>query len=235
MPYSARKHQLQQSLTYHIYNRSNARIEIFHCDDDYRYFIKLLAGYAVKLDAAIYHWVIMPNHYHVLLEMVEPEAISGCMAGLNRSYACYHHKVYHTTGFLWQGRFKLQPVQKEQYLLTCGRYIERNPVSAHMVEEAQDYSYSSAGYYCLGKEDNLTTQSPCYIDFGPDIIQRQAGYRQFLRDFDKNQERIFSNMEMPLGNREFIRRLTIKNGRYFPKRRGRPKKAELFCNSLFGG
>jgi hypothetical protein len=49
MPYSARKHQLQQALVYHVYNRSNGRARIFHCDDDYRYFMELLAKYIVSL------------------------------------------------------------------------------------------------------------------------------------------------------------------------------------------
>jgi putative transposase len=102
MPYCARKHQLQYSLIYHVYSRSNARVEIFHCDEDYRYFMCLLYKYASTLDVKVYHWVIMPNHYHLLMEIAEPETISSCMAGLNRSYACYHHRIYHTAGFLYQ-------------------------------------------------------------------------------------------------------------------------------------
>lgn len=224
MPYYARKHQVQNSLVYHAYNRSNARVEIFHNDDDYRYFINLLISYSREFDSKVYHWVIMPNHYHLLLELVQPEIISRYMAGLNRSYACYHHRSYHTAGFLWQGRFKLQPVQKQGYLIACGRYIERNPVRAQIVNKAQDYPYSSAQYYCLGKIDNLTTEAPCYPDFGADIDQRRASYSEFLQDFDETQDRSFSNMESPQGSVEFVRRLIKENGRYFPKRRGRPKK-----------
>lgn len=93
-----------------------------------------------------------------------------------------------------------------------------------MVQEAQDYPYSSAKFYCLGAEDNLTAQSPCYSDFGLDIIRRRASYSKFLRDFDDAQERIFEDMQTPLGSVEFVRRLIIENGRYLPKRRGRPKQ-----------
>jgi putative transposase len=135
--------------------------------------------------------------------------------------------VYHTAGFLWQGRFKLQPVQKEQYLITCGRYIERNPVKAEMVDEAQNYPYSSASRYCCGTADIITTESPGYAGFGTDIDQRQAAYREFLKSFDRDQDTMFDNMEMPLGNIEFIKRLTKQNGRYFPKRRGRPKEVGI--------
>lgn len=58
----------------------------------------------------------MSNHYHLALELDKPEEISSFIAGLQRSYSCYHHRTYGTSGFLWQGRFKLQPVQKDIYL-----------------------------------------------------------------------------------------------------------------------
>ena len=232
MPYSARKHQLQNALVYHAYNRSNARVEVFHGEKDYRYFINLLVAYSREFSAKVYHWVIMPNHYHLLMELAEPEVISTFMAGLNRRYACYHHRTYHTVGFLWQGRFKLQPVQKGQYLIACGRYIERNPVKAQIVKEALDYPYSSARYYCCGKMDNLTTEIPCFCDFGSDVAQRQTSYREFLRDFDKEQEVLFDNLEMPLGSVEFVKRLIKEGGRYFPKRRGRPKKEGIYSQLI---
>jgi putative transposase len=98
----------------------------------------------------------MSNHYHLVIEFEYPELISKFMAGLHRAYSHYHHKLYGTTGFLWQGRFKMQPIQQDLYLKGCGRYIERNPVSAGLVQEAYEYCHSSARFYCLGQEDGLT-------------------------------------------------------------------------------
>ncbi|MCK5493305.1 MAG: hypothetical protein KAJ14_09360 [Candidatus Omnitrophica bacterium] len=61
----------------------------------------------------VYHWLIMSNHY----QLDEPERISSVMARIGRSYACYHHRKYKSAGYLWQGRFKSQPIQKELYLI----------------------------------------------------------------------------------------------------------------------
>ena len=133
MPSYAGKHQLSCSLLYHIYSRSNVRQPIFHEARDFSHFMRLLQHYAKAFDMSIYHWVIMSNHYHLLLEILEPEKISHCMAGLGRAYTHYYHKTYSTAGYLWQGRFKLQPIEKESYLLACGRYIERNPVRVGIV------------------------------------------------------------------------------------------------------
>ena len=224
MPTYARKHQLSASLIYHIYNRSNTRISIFKSKEDFCCFMDLLNRYSSRFDLKIYHWVIMSNHYHLLLELEEPERISKIMAGLSKAYSCYHHKVYFVSGFLWQGRFKLQPVQKERYLAACGRYIERNPVRAKMVDEAYAYSYSSARFYCLGEADGITTEDPTFQRFGPDLTSRRDSYIEFLRNFDNEEEKSFNNLEQPAGNKEFIRRLLKENGRFVPRGRGRPSK-----------
>jgi len=221
MPSYARKHQLGSSLIYHIFNRSNARVSIFSKEEDFAYFVNLLKEYMLRFQLKIYHWVVMSNHYHLLLEIEIPENISAFMAGLNRAYTHYYHKTYQTSGLLWQGRFKSQPVQKELYLLACGRYIERNPVRSGLVLEAVDYPYSSARFYCLGKPDGITAQDPAFIEFGSDQRQRQQGYTEFLRNFDLAEEKIFANLESPLGDKEFISRLIHKDGHYIPRRQGR--------------
>lgn len=224
MPSYARKHQLYRSLLYHVYNRSNARLPIFHKPDDFSHFITLLRSYAAAFNLQIYHWVIMGNHYHLILEISEPKQISRCMAGLARAYTHYYHKVYQTSGYLWQGRFKLQPIEKERYLVACGRYIERNPVRAGIVAASELYPYSSAAYYCIGKADTIVTESPYYHDFGRDNNERRAKYRKFLENFNEKEERLFRNCEYPQGSEEFKHRLIRENGRYIPKSRGRPNK-----------
>ncbi len=81
MPSYARKHQLNNSLLYHIFNRSNSKSPIFDSPEDYQHFIKLLIKYGESFNLKIYHWVIMQTHYHLLLEIDEPEHISKLMAG----------------------------------------------------------------------------------------------------------------------------------------------------------
>jgi putative transposase len=231
MPSIARMHQLSGSLLYHIYNRGNARSTVFHDGEDYFYFIELLSRYAKKHSFLVYHWVLMPNHFHVLLEMEEPERISSIMSGLARSYVYYYHRKYQSTGHLWQGRFRSQPVEKESYLLACGRYIERNPVKAKMVTSAEDFPYSSACFYVLGKEDNLTSEDPLFSSFGNEVNSRRNRYKLFLESFDVKEESFFEKVEHPRGSQQFLTKLTKEKGLYLPRRQGRPRK-ELICNRL---
>lgn len=230
MPTHARKYQLGLSLIYHVYNRSNARIPIFKSSEDFTHFMALLKKYTLRFSLKIFHWVIMSNHYHLLLELEEPKRISRIMAGLSKAYSCYHHKIYATAGFLWQGRFKLQPVQKDNYLLACARYIERNPVRVGMINKAYEYPYSSARFYCLGENEGITTENPEFKTFGRDLSSRHNAYIEFLRRFDAEEEKTFTNLEQPAGNKEFLRRLIKENGRFTSRRRGRPRK--LLHNSL---
>ncbi|MDD5560654.1 MAG: transposase [Candidatus Omnitrophica bacterium] len=226
MPSYARKHQLQQSLVYHAFSRSSGRRAIFQVSKDFDHFKALLSEYSNRFDSKIYHWVVMPSHYHLVVEFEYPELISKFMAGLHRAYSHYYHNQYNAVGFLWQGRFKLQPIQKDLYLENCGRYVERNPVRARMVKEACEYAHSSARFYCLGQEDGITKTSPDFEAFGKEAVGRQAAYTKFLRVFDSKEETYFSNIEIPCGDRDFLRKLVKVGTHYFPRRQGR--KAGIF-------
>lgn len=221
MPSYARNHQLKLSLLYHIYSRSCNQAVIFRHSKDFAYFKNLLQAYRERFEASIYHWVIMSNHYHLVIELKNPEIISKLMAGLHRAYSHYHHTAYATIGFLWQGRFKMQPIQKELYLIACGRYVERNPVRAGMVNEACEYEHSSARFYCSGAIDNITNTDPYYLDLSKDTNERQKKYHQFLQNFDSEEERYFTQLDSACGNAEFIRLLVLKDGHLLPRRRGR--------------
>ncbi len=221
MPTYARIHQLQSSLLYHVYSRGHRREEIYHKAADYQCFIRMLIDYKKRFSFKVYHWVLMPNHYHLLMEINEPENLSKLMAGLSRSYTHYYHKTYRTCGYLWQGRYKMQPVQKEKYLLACGRYIERNPVRAKIVQKAADFGYSSAAFYCRGIIDEVTDQNPYFEGFGVGEDRRRS-YESFLANFNAGEEKLFNDLKEPQGDRKFVRRLVRAKGRYVPRRRGRP-------------
>lgn len=53
---------------------------------------------------------------------------------------------YLESGTLWEGRYKSSPINKDEYLLACCRYVELNPVRAAMVDEPEEYRWSSYRY-----------------------------------------------------------------------------------------
>ncbi len=61
------------------------------------------------------------------------------MKRVNGRQTAYVNKLEGRSGSLWEGRYKASAIQKDQYLLSCCRYVELNPVRAGMVKEAGDY------------------------------------------------------------------------------------------------
>ncbi len=84
----------------------------------------------------------MTNHYHLLIETVDGNLSAG-MRQVNGIYTQHINRRHHSTGHVFQGRFKAILVDKEAYLLELCRYIVLNPVRAGMVKEPCDYTWSS--------------------------------------------------------------------------------------------
>jgi hypothetical protein len=94
----------------------------------------------------------MNNHVHLLIEE-RGESIAQIFKRLDTRYAQWFNKKYGRTGYLFQDRFKSQPIENDRYFFTALRYIYNNPVAAGMVTKAVDYPWSSRRL--LGKETSL--------------------------------------------------------------------------------
>jgi putative transposase len=171
----------QQALCYHLYNRGVNRQPLFHEEGDWRRFVELLGRYKARCGAEVFHWVLMPNHYHLLVR-VPFAGLRRFVGGVQQSYAQYHHLRHGTCGVLWQGRFHSKAVSADQSLTRCGRYIERNPVRARMVGLAWEWPWSSARWYVRGEADGVNDLDPGYdAAAGLSDAQRQA-YAALLQD-----------------------------------------------------
>lgn len=102
------------------------------------------------------------------------------MHRLQLAYARYFKKTRTFVGHVFQERFRSPRIAEESYYLQCGRYIERNPVKAGLVQEAGEYPYSSAKFYVLGERDPLVTPNPYYGETGSSDEERRRRYREFL-------------------------------------------------------
>ncbi len=127
----------------HIVQRGHNRAACFFAEEDYRFYLHWLKLGAEKYGCAIHAWVLMTNHVHLLLTPDAPNGISQLMQSLGRRYAQYVNRFYKRSGSVWEGRFKSSLIQAEEYLLTCYRYIELNPVRADMVRDPGEYAWSS--------------------------------------------------------------------------------------------
>jgi putative transposase len=90
-------------------------------------------------------WCLMPNHIHLVVRPHRDGDLGSWMHWLLTSHVRRHQHRYSTIGRIWQGRFKAFPIQEDGHLLAVLRYIERNPVRAHLVRRAVEWPWSSVG------------------------------------------------------------------------------------------
>lgn len=168
--------------TYHITSRGNEQRNIFYTDDDRRAFLTFLGDAARRFGWSVPGWVLMTNHFHLVLQTPEPNLSKG-MQWLNGTYAAWFNRRHNRSGHLFQGRFKAFLIEKERYYTEVLRYIVLNPVRASLVEHPADYRWSS--YRATAGIE----EPPAWLDLaaalepfgGIDEVSR-LGYRQFVLD-----------------------------------------------------
>jgi putative transposase len=142
IPRSARSSQ--GGYCYHVLNRGNGKRTVFHKDGDFAAFSKLLVQAAERVRIRLLAYCLLPNHFHLALWPYQNGDLSSYMGWLLTAHVRRYHQHYHSTGHVWQGRFRAFPIQEDAHLLTVLRYIERNPVRAASVERADGWRWSSA-------------------------------------------------------------------------------------------
>ncbi len=128
---------------YHVLNRGNARARVFHDNNDMLEFVSLMQQSSLRLPMRIVAYCLLPNHFHLVLQPWNDADLGRWMHWLLTSHVRKYIKKYASTGHVWQGRFKAFPIQNDQHLTTVVRYVERNPLRAGLVDQAQDWPWSS--------------------------------------------------------------------------------------------
>lgn len=127
---------------WHLTARGNEQRDIFRDDVDRERFLVMLGQTVLRFGWKVQAWVLMSNHYHLVVQTPQPNVSRG-MHWLNGRYAQWFNRRHDRHGHLFQGRFHGALVEKEGYLLTVARYVVLNPVRALMVETAADWRWSS--------------------------------------------------------------------------------------------
>jgi len=175
----------------HIVQRGINRRSCFRCEQDFRSYLAALRETSGQYRVAIYAFVLMTNHVHMLAVPAREDAISRMMQQLGRKYVSYFNKLHVRTGTLWEGRFRSSVIASERYLFACYRYIELNPVRAGLVRSAREYKWSSYRANAMNLPDGLVSASPEWLALGQSRAARAAEYQQlFASGIEDHDERI---------------------------------------------
>jgi putative transposase len=165
---------------HHVIQRGNNRQAIFASSADYQAMLDLLEENARKFGVAIHAYVLMSNHFHLLVTPQTQEGLPQMMQALGRRYVRYFNDAQQRTGTLWEGRYKSALIQSERYLLACMAYIDLNPVRAGLVAAPADYPWSSHAHYAGLRTDKLITPHALMWELGNTPFAREAAYADLV-------------------------------------------------------
>ncbi|MDO9201040.1 MAG: transposase [Hydrogenophaga sp.] len=167
---------------HHVIQRGNNRQPIVLSDADRETLQGLVADTALKHRVALHAYVLMDNHFHLLLTPETEDGVPQMMQAVGRRYVRYFNDLHHRSGTLWEGRYKSTLIQSESYLLACMTYMDLNPVRAGMVAQASDFVWSSHRHYSGLAQDRRLTPHTLYWGLGNTPFAREAAYAEMVRD-----------------------------------------------------
>ena len=217
---------------HHIIQRGHNRQIVFSAEDDYHYYLDNLAEWKEAYECKIYAFCLMTNHVHLVINPGDnPENMGKLMKRVAGRQTRYVNCQEGRSGTLWEGRYKSSPIDSNNYLLACCRYVEMNPVVAGICDDPADYPWSSCRSKIAGKQFEWLDFDPLYKSLAPSEDERCKRYQEFLSETVSDRERETISRAVQRGQLtggapfvdEIERRL---NRRIELRGQGRPRKAE---------
>jgi putative transposase len=170
---------------YHVMARGNHGQGIFQDDRDQQCFLETLGEACEKTGWRIHAYVLMGNHYHLLVETPEGNLVSG-MKWVQGAYTQRYNSRHKLFGHLFQGRYKAVIVdgQDEDYFPVVSTYIHLNPARAKLIrigaERLKRYRWSSYPWYLnrAGKRPGWLSTDRVLgsLGFGPKEVKGYEAY-----------------------------------------------------------
>ncbi|WP_366922260.1 transposase [Metallumcola ferriviriculae] len=165
---------------YHVIQRGNNKEFVFERDYDKQYLLMLLREMVPDMDFRLLGYVIMNNHYHLLLQRLGTP-LQVLMQQFNSRYARYYNWKHERKGHVFQGRYKALLVRDESYLVAVLRYIHQNPVKAGICQEVSQYPWTSDECYRQGSDATGLINSKLILNtLSQEHSQAVAMYQDFM-------------------------------------------------------
>lgn len=174
----------------------------------------------------------MTNHIHLIVDPGEdPDNLALLMKRVTGRQTRLVNYLEKRTGSLWEGRYKSSPIETNEYLLACCRYVEMNPVRAGMVDIPEQYDWSSYRAKVGMAENDMLDMDPVYLGLGETAEKRRVRYAEWVHaDIPKHEINLIRNALQRgqlTGNPRFVDEVERKTGQRIEMRgQGRPTKNE---------
>lgn len=183
---------------YHVFNRGVEKRNIFLADQDYQIFLYYLFIYLKPLEQVLIKYpdlpirlygknlsselnllgyCLMPNHFHLLIKQKSINAVSKLLKQITNAYTLYFNQKYKRVGGLMQGRFKAVKIERDELLTHISRYIHLNPLVSGLIDNLDDYKWSSYKDYLDNNSEGI-----CHQEIILSYFPSPKAYQQFILD-----------------------------------------------------
>lgn len=195
---------IEEGYYYHIYNRGADRSNLFWGPEDFREFIKKYVYYILPC-IQTYSWCLLNNHFHALIRIrkkeeqcdfynsrkeffqngkyhgkkdpkTTPFSASRQISHFMNSYTRYINKKRERTGTLIEGPLKRKKIIDESNFLHLVCYIHRNPIHHGLVNDYEEYKYSSFPGFISNRKSFLESK---------EVLERFGGKKNFIRSHEE--------------------------------------------------
>jgi putative transposase len=211
---------------YHALNRGNAREDIFHKEEDYAAFERVLGEGLERYAVRLFSYTLMPNHWHLVLQSDKDGQMGRMLRWVTATHTLRYHSHYHTAGegHLYQSRFKSFPIEDDEHFLTVCRYVERNPLRAKLVKRSQQWRFGSLYRWNEKADRDPQLLSPWPMRRTPGWIER---VNESLTAKELKAIRLSVERGRPYGDEIWTEDLAHRHGLWSTLRpRGRPRKSQ---------
>ena len=132
---------LVANATYHVTSKIDYDMMALHSAEVKHMFLDFVKKAKQKFHFELWNFTVMDNHIHFLIKPGNDASLSDIMQWLKANFAKKWNKMHQTHGHLWGERFFSKIIRDERQFEQVSEYIDKNPVEARLVAEAQDWAF----------------------------------------------------------------------------------------------
>ncbi len=214
---------------HHVVQRGHNHQAIVLDDEDRAGWKGLLRDAAVTHRVDVHAWLLLDDHFHLVVTPSSSEGLGGLMQALGRRHAAEFNRRHGRRGTLWEGRFRSSLIQAGAWLADCMLYVESHPWRHGASGQDEPGPWSSLAHHLGLTRDPLVAEPAVWWSLGNTPFEREAAWRSRLEAMLPSDvvQRITlaTRRGWPLGDEEFLRSLEPAIGRsVMPRPRGRPAR-----------
>lgn len=215
---------------HHVLQRGHDSGLIVRDDEDRRRWLALLRDAAATQRVSLHAWVLLDDHFHLIVTPPEAQALGRMVQSLTRRHAAAFNRRHARRGTLWEGRYRASLLQPGAWLADALVYVEQHPARAGLVTAAADWPWSSAQHHLGVVRDAAIGEAAAWWALGNTPFEREAAWQRRLADgLDARTVLRITNATRrgwPIGEPDFLATLqTAVSLRLVPRPRGRPPRS----------